>query len=410
MTSLGKHVSSPSKRNIKARHLAVLEKAERQFRAGDFKQAEELCRQVLEENPVLHKAQQLLVEIHLVSQRPQAVIQFLQNTVRNFPDDAPSYFQLGSAYMGAGDLHNAIMSFRKAIDVDPKYGDAWSRLCGLLGQTGEIDDSILAGQRAVDLLPHSASAHANLAAALDSANFTQQAMEHYRAAARLWPDHPVLQCCLGDALIGIGDKSGADACYRKAIDLQTSYTPPYRQLARLHHYNDSDHKDFTRIRRLLGNASLPEQSKTHLHFALGKMYEDCHEYDEAFRHYARGNLIENRRKPFNKKSLDDLVENTVRIFTPDFLKEMEHIGNPSQKPVFIIGMPRSGTTLVEQIVASHPAVYGAGELYWFGQAEHRLYKLLGSEHPFPGNIALLDRAVRRQVVRFVPELSGSAGP
>ena len=112
---------------------------------------------------------------------------------------------------------------------------------------------------------------------------------------------------------------------------------------------------------LLQSTQISENDKICLHFALGKIYDDCREFDQAFGHYQEGNTIKRKSITPDKASQEKLVKSSIRLFTTDFFSAHNGSGSQSDKPIFIVGMPRSGTTLVEQILSSHPHIHGAGE-------------------------------------------------
>ena len=362
--------------------VAIQEAAE-MLASGNDDGARSLCERLLRADPRNTDAMGLLAGTEMRRGNYPRAIEILKNTVALYPTDPVHRFNLGLSYMRAGMPEEAVEHFRIAIRLKPDFGEAYNRLCGTAGQLGRLEEAVTAGEAAVRLIPDSAVAQMNLATAYDTSGRAQRAFQHYQEAARLAPNHPVIQCTLGDAFAGTGDKQASEDCYREAIRLRAEYTPPYRQLARLRRCTSAEDPDFSAVHRLLGNTSVPEAERSHLHFALGKMYEDCEKYDEAFHHFSLANRIENSKHRFNRQELVDFVSGIISLYTPEFLKSHSASGDVSALPTFIVGMPRSGTTLINQIIGSHPKGLGAGELYWFGQIEHKLQVALGSSEPYP---------------------------
>jgi hypothetical protein len=128
---------------------------------------------------------------------------------------------------------------------------------------------------------------------------------------------------------------------------------------------------------------LPSEQQMYLHFAAGKALDDIGLADEAFAHFAKGNALKQKTMPQNEAGFLRLFERIKAVFTPDLVERWRGAGCPSERPIFVLGMPRSGTTLVEQILAAHPAVAGRGELMHFGQAVDGLSRQLQRPGGFP---------------------------
>ena len=383
-----------------------LARAQQEIKAGHFVKAQKLCEQVLREQSTHIGALGLLGEITMQQGNFSFAVRIFQQLLMLQPVQILHRFNLGLALMNTGSLVKALSHFREVTRLKPDFGQAWSRQCGTAGQLGLLEESIDAGKKAVDFLPDSMGAHLNLGTAYDAFGQTSHALTHFREAARLAPNHPVVQCNLGNALVGTGDKKAADACYRKAIQLQPSYAEPYRQLSRLHTYASCEHEDFGAITQQLSNPSMPETTGCHLHFALGKMYEDCGQYGDAFEHIKAGNQIINQSVNFDANAYADEITELISIYTKQRVSELSQFGNSTSVPIFIVGMPRSGTTLVEQIIASHSECLGAGELYWFGQIEPRIQQLLKSDRPYPECVSDLDeRSIKQLSDEFLRYLS-----
>ncbi len=151
------------------------------------------------------------------------------------------------------------------------------------------------------------------------------------------------------------------------------------------------------LEALLARNRLSADDKKKLHFTLAKAFEEKADADAAFAHYRRGNELQRaafagQSLRFDAEAQDRLVARTEAVFTGQFFAERQSFGIASEAPVFVVGMPRSGTTLVEQIAASHPQVHGAGERWEMDVAAHNLSDTLGAQAPYPENVAELDEA------------------
>ena len=184
----------------------------------------------------------------------------------------------------------------------------------------------------------------------------------YRQALQRTPDDAEVYSNLGNVLGYQGRAREAEEAFRQALRLKPDFASVFRYLSAYHKYDSIKHDDVTRILALLNSGDLDETDAMHLHFALGKIYDDCKAYDKAFSHYRDANGIRHKTTSFDSQRFADFVTRVIDVFRPEFLAQRQAYGVASQTPVFIIGMLRSGTTLVEQIIASHPDAFGAGEL------------------------------------------------
>ena len=380
------------------------------FHSGNISKARRLCAQLLKKKPDNPHAMGLMSDILMHQGDYKAAIEILiKSSVLN-PQNAENHFKLGFAYMRLGEHEDALTHFRNATHINQDFGEAYNRLCGTAGQLGKLEEAIQAGEIAVRLLPGSPVAHMNLATAYDAYGHTQLALKHFKEAARLAPAHPVIQCSLGDALSGTADKHAAEKCYRNTIRLQPKFTRPYRQLSRLRKYTLPEDADFKILENLLHDHTIPESDRSHLHFALGKMHEDCGLYNKSFRHLEIANRIENKKHNFDPNAFTKFSSDVISFYTGDVLENRIEIGSPSAVPVFIVGMPRSGSTLLEQIIACHPRAFGAGELYWFGQVEQRVQNILSISDSYPGCVRNLDKKSARSLagdyLEYLDILSG----
>jgi tetratricopeptide (TPR) repeat protein len=175
------------------------------------------------------------------------------------------------------------------------------------------------------------------------------------------PDQPTVWTSLGHMLKSIGRREDCIAAYRKAIELAPHYGEPHWSLANLktHHVDD---EILDAMRAQLRKPSLPYTDRLHFNFAMGKALEDRKAFEESFTHYAEGNRLRRERGPYNPQELEDHVQHSKTLLTKEFFAARSSFGASDPDPIFILGLPRSGSTLVEQILASHSTVEGTMEL------------------------------------------------
>ena len=353
------------------------------FRTGELAKAEKHCQAILSKKPRRCDVLNLLAEIHVRSGKYNSAVDILQKVVQICRNNPYYHYNLGLAVIHTGETVVAVKHLRQAVKLQPDYGDAYNILCGILGKSGDLPESLEAGQNAVRLLPDSVQAHANMAATLKALGRIEEAIEYYKRALHLSPDSPFLLESLGNACIAVGKLNTADKYFREAIRLNPDYTGPFRQLSRLRRYELSSDPDIVEFERLLESGLIQEHNSSHVHFALGKMYEDCGIFDKSFKHLEQANRIEDQKIGYDPNLFDPYFDSIAATYTRDMINTKSDEDDTKTGPIFIIGMPRSGTSLIEQIVSSHPDVYGAGEVIWFSNVEKKLQQLTGNRLPYP---------------------------
>lgn len=255
---------------------------------------------------------------------------------------------------------DAIQIFRRAIAIDPNYANAHVGLGLTLHNIFRYEEAKDSFNVAVSLDEYSAHAYFCRGNTNLSLHMNEEARFDYLKAIALKPQNPPAYNNLGTCLTHLGLFDAAAQSYRTAIDQKSDYAEPFYNLMNVKGV-DFDAGELADVLVLCDDPKSSEADKMYLHFALGKHFEKHERYEESFLHYNAGNEI-------RKKSSDYDFKNDLKLFKSvktdvwGRLKSFEPIHSDTKKPVFIIGMPRSGTSLVEQIIASHSEVYGAGEL------------------------------------------------
>jgi tetratricopeptide (TPR) repeat protein len=278
------------------------------------------------------------------------------------PDYAEAYSNLGNALKDLGMLKEAVESHEKAIELKPDYAGAYSNLGNALKDLGMLKEAVESHERAIELKPGYAKAYCNRGNALRDLGKLNEAVESYEEAIELKPDYADAYGGRGGALRDLGNLKEAVESHEKAVELKPDYGGAHYNLSTLKKYK-ADDAQLELMESLLTNSEPSESDRMYFCFALAKAYEDLGEYGKSFNYLGEGNRL--RRKELNYNIDDDRrrFAKIRGIFTagspaPDVAPD----GNASIQPLFIVGMPRSGTSLVEHILASHTKVHGAGEL------------------------------------------------
>lgn len=214
-------------------------------------------------------------------------------------------------------------------------------------------------QKAERLKSSDGHVRTNLANTLSNLNEHDQALKHAEKAVKLSPTDPVAHYTLGRILTDLGRMDEAIRRFEKTIRQHKTFGGAYDLLARMKKFTSADQAFIERTENIL-RQGMPAHDRRCVHFALGKMYDDCKEWEQAFEHYRQANLLQ--KKPFDAKHEKQQFKKMKKLFDAASIGRYRGFGHPSRVPVFIVGMPRSGTTLMERIISSHPRAAGAGEL------------------------------------------------
>ncbi|HEY1922723.1 MAG TPA: tetratricopeptide repeat protein [Tepidisphaeraceae bacterium] len=325
------------------------------------------------------------------------------------PDYADAYNSLGNALKEKGELEATIVAYQQAVALRPGWAMPCLNIGQLLREYGRFEEACLAFEQAARCEPENADAHNCLAMALAELQRFKEAWTALDHAAALAPDSVGTHEARGKILLFSGHGAEAVDSFRRAVEIAPdsalgwmNLSRALRQIGRFNEAAESfrellarrpeavqayslmaglgETADATEMARLRASANDPQTSmrdRAALGFALGKMLDKADHFDEAFEHYARANsLVLEMRGAVGERYSSELfakrVDESIATFTPDFFLRVKDWGDASELPVFIVGMPRSGTSLVEQIASSHPDVFGAGELRDIGDLTNSL--------------------------------------
>ncbi len=339
------------------------------------------------------------------------------------PDHALAHANMGGALSRQGKAEEAIAHYRRALSVAPgmitvqsnlgvllvdqgRSGEAMVHLeCALALQPGNPDihnnlgvalmaqgkltEAIAHYQRALALNASHSNAHANLGTALAEQGRNAEALAHLETALELNPNHVEAHNTLGNLYKHQGQFGDALAHFDRAIALRPDYGQAYLNRSEIKSYRPGD-PEVTAMETLAGGQGLSTPKAVNLHFALAKALEDCGEYARAFEHMHRGNTLKRGLVHYDEGDAQEFFRRTAAAFDRGLIGRLQGLGDPSAAPIFVLGMPRSGSSLIEQILASHRQVYGAGEL---GDFEATVRSALA----YPEGAAALDEAMLRKI-------------
>ena len=307
-----------------------LQKAMSQVQKGNLGEAEKIYREILSDDPNNVDALRLLA---LLASRTGAVdqaINMLENCTKIAPDYALAWENLAKMYRQKDDpdsLQKAAFCFRKATELRPNWAEGWAGLGTMQTRSSQHEEGI----------------------------------ESYKKSIELKANQPRVHLSLGHVYKTTGNQEACISSYNEAISFDNNFGEAYWSLANLKTYKFSG-EEISSMEKKIELTEVPEREKVHFLFSLGKAFEDMGNYDESFEYYKRGNDLNRGRTTYDPKAIEALSERLKQFFTEERFQENKDFGDNSSAPIFIVGLPRSGSTLIEQILASHSKIEGTMEL------------------------------------------------
>ena len=382
-------------------------------RAGRLVPAEAGYREVLSAAPEFPGAALNYALLARSTGRLGLALALAERAVASQPKEAAPHATLGNLLLERERTRDAVAAYRTALALDPGHVNARFNLGGALRRSGEPEAAASEFRRLVERFPDDPDFRIALGGALLDSGRPREAIEAHERALALSPDHPDALTELGLAHVDTGEFETAGRCYRRVIDGRPDHPSVWLNYSKTRRFGPADTGEIEEAEAVAARLDArpdPGPECGDVHFALGKMYDDLGEYDLAFEHLRRGNEILKRHVPFDPRGPEHLAEDIEAGFGEAWFDRMRGGGDPSPRPIFIVGMPRSGTTLVEQILASHPEVHGAGELIRIPNLAQGLLGAGGSG--LPAAAAALERealeAAARDYLDYVGARAGAA--
>lgn len=340
-------------------------------------------RRAAEIDPGYGAAHYNLANVLTAAGRLDEAVESYHSAAALMPSHPDAYNNLGNALRLSGRLDAAAESYRRAVEIDPGHAAAHRNLGIALSEARRTEEAVAQYRRALAVAPHRAAAHDDLANALRAEGRFDEALMHYRKALAIDPDYAEAHNNLGVALKILGRTEAARQSFERAVRLAPRRVLFHAGLADTVSFADGD-RHLTALEGLAREReTLDFEEQIQLRFTLGKIYADLAQHERSFRHLLEGNALKRRRIDYDEAAVLGEFERIRAVFTPELMREKSGLGHPSAVPVLVIGMPRSGTTLVEQILASHPQVFGAGEIGDFHDAAARCFAEAPTPQAYP---------------------------
>lgn len=381
-------------RNATRFHQAKVDLAIAYRRSNELKKAERLLRKLTRQEPDLTIAWQhfgdLLIEIgkfdagraafsqaivtdihaeemkramqYLIDASSEEAETIFRSILKKDKNHLHALIGLASIAVDAGSFDDAEQMLQQALSISSHLDRIWIGLTRIEAHKGHYHEAETCARKAVAFGPDNAESWTRLGTVLAWVLKTEAAREAFEKSLSIDPDQPRIRIALGHVLKTLGDNEASVQAYRRSIVLEPMMGEAYWSLADLKTYHFTE-QESTDMKRVLGAEQLDDMNRAAFHFALGWAHEDQGEYEASFEHYESGNAIKHQLESFDAERFLDKIGRTRTFFSKEeWLADTSHIDAMNAVPIFIVGLPRSGSTLVEQILASHSLVQGTMEL------------------------------------------------
>jgi len=336
---------------------AAMAEAERALRDGRREDAEKTLRELLAADPRHVKAIRLLAGIALEANRHRAALRLAERAVELAPGVATGWTDLANIHLKRDDYDTALAAVERAIAIDPGFAHALVVRGNILTRALRHEEAVAAYRGALEISPHSTGALAGL----------------------------------GHVLKTIGRQAEAIEAFREAIRLNPAFGEAYWSLANLKTFR-FEPDEVRAMEGFVESEGLADEPRVNMLVALGKHYDHERDYDRAFDCYRRGNDLRRGHEIYDPVQTQVVHDRIIRVFDRAFFAAREGYGDPSPDPILIVGLPRSGSTLIEQILASHSQVEGTMELPDLGRVIAGLNARTPGRAEYPEAVAPLDAA------------------
>lgn len=325
---------------------------------------------------------------HHANEEPEKAEEIYRNILRKNPNHAEAMRLLASVATVHRKHEDAEILLLRAVSVSPKFARGWLDLAKTQLELGQYPEAVKSAESLVSLSPDIAESYVALANTQAQSNLTEQAIASYRHALEINRAHPGAFSGLAHQLKTVGRQQEAIDTHRQNIVINPTNSEPYWNLANLKTFRFED-SEVTKMEALLEDDSLEALSHVQLSNSLGLEYEGRKDYERAFSYFQRCNNLHRQSEKYDPIGHEVLIDMIQKIFSVEFLNEHQGLGLNDKSPILIVGLPRSGSTLIEQILASHSQVEGTHELSDLAQVVKDIKKGGPKGSHFPENLTKL---------------------
>jgi Flp pilus assembly protein TadD len=322
-----------------------------------------------------------------------------ERAIASSPSYADSYFRMGIALEKLGDLRGAVLAYNRATELVPSLAEAWFRAGALVHTMGHRKEAVGCFRRAATTGRKSRFGRLGAARALLTDDRDEEAERVLRQTLAVDPKNAMAWDLLGNLLAERGRFDEARDCFARATSIAPLMAGSYYDMVRCRPVTATDNDLLARMEAALATPGLEAAQRLRVHLALGKAADDLGDYALAMQHFDEADAVRRGSASFDSATFDTEIDRLIGRCTLELIARAPELGSGDATPVMIVGMPRSGTTLVEQIVSSHPEVSAGGELNFWNErgAAWREAGPAGTEAPFLGRAATDYLGVLREI-------------
>ena len=333
--------------------------------AGRGKEADEFFKAFLDKAPGKKLVADAIIQVQ--EGNTEEAIKILRRVLKANPDNVDAMRYLAAAFLKEKvNLADAEALLRRASQIAPAYIEVLMLLGSALMDRNKFREAAKVFDKVILQQPKNDAAWAGLGQAFARGDQTEEAADAFARSIALNPKVPLVQLSQGHILKTLGRQEEALECYREAIRLRPTFGEAYWSMANLKIFKFED-AEVAEMEKQVKEGEFSDSTEAHFRFALGKAYEDKRDYDRAWHYYHSANQRQRLLVKYDPVETEVQHAQLMEVFSKDFLDEQSGHGCEAPDPIFIVGLPRSGSTLVEQILASHSMVEGTAELPILGK-------------------------------------------
>ncbi len=291
---------------------------------------------------------------------------------------------------------DAEVFLKKVIEIAPDYTRAWVDLANLQRESDKFDDAVESARQVLRLAPDAAESHMVYASAVGMAGEHEEAIKAYQDALSIAPDRAGAICGMAHHQKTIGRQDEAIASYRRSIAVKPDHAEAYWSLANLKTFRFED-EEVEAMQKLLGDKALSDESRAQLHNALGLEFEARKNFKSAFENFEKCNALCRQDEAYDPVETESTYGRIIELFDSEFFAKNRGVADSAVSPILVVGLPRSGSTLIEQILASHSLVDGTHELGDLSRAVQSVRRDKSRRSRFPEALADLNSDEWRQI-------------
>ncbi len=364
-------------------------------RRGDFGRAVELLRKAIQIKPEYGPAHRNLGDLLLANEQLDEALQTYGRAMKLEPKNGELFRLRAQAFLMKNDLRKAEQACQRSIKLLPGLMSSHMTMARIQERMKKFREAEKSYRTALALNPKSAQTHCALGKILFlNKDMFGEAERHLGRAIELRPDFAEAKLALANAYVTKGRMNEAEILLEEIVSTEPENVDAYRQLAHIRKAGGKEYDHLSKMEALISDPKVNVIKKAELHYGLAEAFDHMGEYDKAFSHIFDANESDGSRNIYDMETPQRQYKEIKEVFTHEFFEERRGYGLATEVPVFIVGMPRSGTTLTEQIIASHPESFGAGELNEIGKMKTHIRRIVGPSKKFPHSVAdLRQRAV-----------------